>query len=453
MLSDMPVPAYVVDRESELRFIEDNLISRNVPVLVTGAGGAGKTMLLRMCAHKLEHLYQQVCLLSLYSYGGNGLFPYLASQLGATSTGQQDVVPLLSQRECLILADGLDAVPIAGEQRLLADAKTLIKVRGASSLLLSSRNANLLQVVGSQELAHLRLSGLSLDDVRKLAVFHGVAASEATLSAIHARTSGHPLALHLLFKLIQGGTYTETEFLTQLEAAFQQQWGSRLTNFLVVHTPDGFRAYPASSMESVRVITSTARILTSAPYVIVPNIRHFWREQLEEFEELLNAPNIRESQFQRFFESHPHFLMGLDYRSVMPHPVLQRGEEGPLIPDFFLQPLYSEFCDILDLKLPSKKLIVGSKDRKRFGHSVQDAIAQLREYHDYFENPAYRQRVGDRYGLTAYRPSVVVIIGRTPESVDEVKFRQITTQHPGLQILTYDQLHQRMKRLVELGSF
>jgi len=381
--SDIQFAEYAVNLESELRFLEENLVSRNIPVLVTGAGGAGKTTLLRMFAYKSEHLYQQVCLLDLYSYGGNGLFPYLASQLDATSLGQQEVGRLLSQRRCLVGVDGLDDVPVAEEQRLLADAKALIELRGVSSLLLSSRNNDLLRAVGSQELAHLQLSGLSLDDVRKLAIFHGVEVSDTTLSAIHTRVSGHPLALRLLFGAIQGGAYSETEFLTQLEAAFQEEWGSRLTNLLVVHTPDGFRAYPVSSMDRVRVITPTAQILISAPYVNVPNIRHFWKQQIEEFEELLNDPNVRESQFQRFFESYPHFLMGLDYKSVMPHPVLQRDDEGPLIPDFFLQPLDSDFCDILDLKLPSKKLIVGSKDRKRFGHSVQDAIAQLREYHDY----------------------------------------------------------------------
>jgi hypothetical protein len=302
-------------------------------------------------------------------------------------------------------------------------------------------------------LAHLSLSGLSFDDVRGLAAFYGLEVSDATLSAIYQRVSGHPLALRLLFSSIQGSTYSEAQLLARLEATFQKEWGSRLTNLLVVHTPEGLEAYPVSSIGGITVITSTAQTLTSAPYIVVPNIRHFWKQQLEEFEELLNDPSARESDFQRFFESYPHFLMGLDHKNAIPHPILQRDEEGPLIPDFFLQPLESKFCDVLDLKLPSAKLIVGSKNRKRFGQSVQDAIAQLREYHDYFENPVYRQRVESRYGLTAYRPTLVVIIGRTPESVDAAKLRQITSQHPGFQITTYDQLYRRMRRLLEMGSF
>ena len=120
-------------------------------------------------------------------------------------------------------------------------------------------------------------------------------------------------------------------------------------------------------------------------------------------------------------------------------------------PDFFLQPLGSQYADILELKLPTRKLIVGIRDRLHFSSSVNKAVAQVREYRDYFEDSKRRRLVADKYGLTAYRPSVAVIIGRTPEYLGEEKLRQILESTPGYtKIITYDQLFSRMRRLVDM---
>lgn len=169
----------------------------------------------------------------------------------------------------------------------------------------------------------------------------------------------------------------------------------------------------------------------------------------------MNDPSTKERDYQEFFEKNPHFLKGLQYNRVVAQPMLEREPEeaGNLIPDFFLQPLDSQYADILDLKLPTEKLIVGSKDRLHFSAAVHNAIAQVREYRDYFEDPLNRKKVFEKYGLTSYRPSAAIIIGRTPEDITDEKIKQIAESNPSyLKIITYDQLFLQMKQMLNLVS-
>jgi hypothetical protein len=118
-----------------------------------------------------------------------------------------------------------------------------------------------------------------------------------------------------------------------------------------------------------------------------------------------------------------HFLKGLDYRKLVPHPVLERTGRNKLIPDFFLQPCGGELVDILDLKLPNKTLFTGTVDRLKLSEAVASALAQVREYKDYFENKENKARVLKQYGVTAYRPKVSVVIGLDERVLPEEKRR------------------------------
>ena len=76
--------------------------------------------------------------------------------------------------------------------------------------------------------------------------------------------------------------------------------------------------------------------------------------------------------------------------------VLARDQDGPLVPDFMLEPIDGAFADVLDLKLPSVRLLAGRKDRVRFSAQVAEALSQVREYRAYFEGiPATPRRAGE----------------------------------------------------------
>jgi hypothetical protein len=304
--------------------------------------------------------------------------------------------------------------------------------------------------LGRTDPAVLNLRGLSAADAGLLLRSRGLTDREAAISCVHARFAGHPLALRLFS---EGMKYSSERAMEKaLEEAYRKQWGQYLSNVLVLPTETGLRAIPVFRDSSARVATPSEQSVAAAPYVKVRAHAHFWREQLERFDDLLNDPSSKERHFQEFFEQNSHFLLGLDYKRVIPHPVLVRESEGPLIPDFFLQLLDDRFCDILDLKSPSAPIVAGTENRLRYACSVQDAIAQLREYHSYFDNPEYREAVRTRYGATAYKPALAVVIGRTPRHISPEKQRWIAGGAPGIRVTTYDELRCRMERLFECMS-
>jgi len=103
--------------------------------------------------------------------------------------------------------------------------------------------------------------------------------------------------------------------------------------------------------------------------------------------------------------------------------------------------------DLLELKLPSAPVFVLKKRRMRFSAAVFEACAQLREYSAFFDEERNRRVVQERYGILAYRPKMIVIIGRQG-SVDPIAVRRIEQDLPNLYLRTYDDVINRMKTKV-----
>jgi antiviral defense system Shedu protein SduA/AAA domain-containing protein len=227
--------------------------------------------------------------------------------------------------------------------------------------------------------------------------------------------------------------------------------GVNASNLVILEHEGRLRALPVFQGSPTEIVAPSKQPLYAAPYVLIPHLSAIWRAQLEEFEDLLADMRSNERTFQSFFEAYPHFLQGIAYDRVLAHPSLVRDEGGVLIPDFMLQPLGSSFADILDLKRPGAKLVTSRKDRRHFAHGVHEAIAQVREYREYFENSKYRRTVYERYGITAYRPSTLIVIGRQPESLTEEEMKRIAGDIPAfVQVQTYDDVLRKMRRMVEL---
>ena len=298
----------------------------------------------------------------------------------------------------------------------------------------------------------LALAGLPLDSFREFLVSQGIRISDTVLSELHGRLQGSPLGMRTLLMIAQEGGLDDASIVDLLGRAYAAKWPMDVSNVLVLPTDRGLRAIPAARGSSHAVFTPSAELFVAAPYVHVRRHAHYWSTQFERFNELLNDSGAKEGHFQDFFERNPEFLLGIDYERAIAHPVLIREGEGPLIPDFFLQPLDGALCDILDLKLPTHTVVVGPKNRLRLSSKVHEAIAQVREYRDYFEDPKYREAVKAKYGVTAYRPALCVAIGRTPRHVSEEKYRQILAGTAGIRLVTYDELQRKMRRMVEIMS-
>jgi thioredoxin len=167
---------------------------------------------------------------------------------------------------------------------------------------------------------------------------------------------------------------------------------------------------------------------------------------VEEFEALLNLNNATERMFQEFFAAYPQFIINDVYSRVHSQIVLEKTQTQSLIPDFVLEPYNSNsLCDILELKRPDAKLFIDQKNRSRFSAAVFEAVAQLKEYHDYFEHEENRALVEKKYGLKFFRPKLVLIIGRRGD-LTPIAFKKAQSIFPTISIETYDDLLNRMKR-------
>src|ERR1017187_2245816 len=193
--------------------------------------------------------------------------------------------------------------------------------------------------------------------------------------------------------------------------------------------------------------TAKSPLIIAAPHVLSAGTRTVLHQQLQEFEDLINSSSTREDDIHRFLETNPSFLLGENYRQLHSKVLLEREDDGPLIPDFVLQPFDQELCDLLEPKLPCEPVVVGTANRRRFSGAVHAAVAQLRTYRDYFEDRRNREAIFLRYGIKAYRPRMSVVIGRVP-SLDPVEYRRIADDQKEVRIVTYDDLLARAKRFL-----
>lgn len=457
-----------VGRTSELAMLHRQLQRRGrQPVFVLGPRGIGKTALIRAYALAKRETYFDVVNVSAAQIQDVNILPaIIAARLGGAFgsnvlrargdssgldfRGIDDIVRQLSgERPLLLILDDADALQVHGFERLVELSQTLpdqirlvvlatalperyaMKFRHRSIELgvLSARDLN--DLIERRFIQHGATSQLTQR------AFASVAAAGADLAAATPR-----FVITLLNAMYEAGDFNRA-FADAIVPYLHDA-----SNFIIVPVGERLRVLPVAAFEPTEIITPTSRSFVAAPFIIVPNVARFWRAKLEEFEELINPKRPRERDIQRFLEKNPRVLCGVDYEKIIAHPVLHREDDGDLIPDFFLKPVSSELVDILDLKLPNESLVVGARDRKHLSSAVTGAIAQVREYRDYFENSAHRDAVRERYGVTGYRPKTVVVIGRTPTDVPEEQMRQIVEDSPRhVSIVTYDDLIARIRVL------
>ena len=224
---------------------------------------------------------------------------------------------------------------------------------------------------------------------------------------------------------------------------------SMLVEFTMQVEPDGIAVVPYHAHASYDVEHPRKDdILVGRPSVLASRTRAAFSRDIKAFESLLSSRGVKEQTIQRFLEEHPQFLQGLNYTSIHPQVVLERNDGTSLRPDFLLEPRAGDWCDILDLKLPTKSIFVGRRDRITLACAMQEVASQLREYASYFEDPRYRKMLFDRYGLRAYKPKLIAVVGRDSDQNWSEQHRRATTCYADLQIMTFDHLLDMSKQRI-----
>lgn len=196
--------------------------------------------------------------------------------------------------------------------------------------------------------------------------------------------------------------------------------------------------------------------LPSGPFLIRGNIVEpvaqrtlFSDAAIEELEALINSPSASENEFQQLFEQWPALLTGLDYRRAHAQPILHKDDGGILIPDFFMEKVDGGWDAILDLKKPYEEMLSRRRNRVYFRRWIQEAIAQLEYYREWFDSPSNRKRFRETCGLAAdtFRPRMIIVAGRKRHFLDDVeRMRLVSNQRSDLELWTYDNLLDRAKR-------
>jgi hypothetical protein len=226
--------------------------------------------------------------------------------------------------------------------------------------------------------------------------------------------------------------------------------------FLVLYDNGRFRIGPAltrrDEVEGKYYYGPADRADRSTRYDTVDRDLYGIQYEIELFEALLNKPSTIEPELQRFFEEHPHFLSATNSTKPLPHVRLEDSLGKVLVPDFILRPIVASQRDskweVLDLKRPQAKLLVGKRTRARFSQEVVAAITQLRDYGDYFQNPANSDTVMKLLGHRLRHPRLGVLIGRLPKGNEVESLEVEQSRQPYVRITTYDEILEQQRQLL-----
>lgn len=197
--------------------------------------------------------------------------------------------------------------------------------------------------------------------------------------------------------------------------------------------------YHASALYGIQRPTESG-VLIGRPGQFSQKTNAVFSNELTEFQQLINDKGVSEQQIQSFLEKHHSFLRGLNYSNVYPQLVLDRDDGSSLRPDFILEPFDDEWCDILDIKLPQKSVIVGRDDRKTLAAAIHEVAAQLTTYAAYFDEEKHRKFVREKYGLKVYKPRLIAVVGRSIADMGDPDMRRAMTMYNDVKVMTFDDL-------------
>lgn len=167
---------------------------------------------------------------------------------------------------------------------------------------------------------------------------------------------------------------------------------------------------------------------------------------IDELEQLINDPKVKEADIQKLFEERPALLRLINpaYTEFRPQLALSDSGGNRLVPDFLARIEGSDIWDLIELKLPRHSPLVGAGQETRASASAVRGISQLIQYRDYFSIQENRTRVLRKYGIAPFEPNLILVTGRTSPGIGE--WRPNLMGLTGATIVGYDFILDQARR-------
>jgi len=170
-----------------------------------------------------------------------------------------------------------------------------------------------------------------------------------------------------------------------------------------------------------------------------------------QFTNMFMVSDILEPQIGKFLHKNPDIIQKALRCSDLLYETRFRWFEGNpnpsetyIQPDFILKSCETNYWDICDLKKPlfnRRKITKGEHSRRRFIDDVNEGIAQLANYEQYFSFSANANYARERYSVEVKSPKLILIIGNFDNyELEEVK-EASRSINENFSIIDYDSLN------------
>lgn len=169
-----------------------------------------------------------------------------------------------------------------------------------------------------------------------------------------------------------------------------------------------------------------------------------------QFLNVYSFDNLRETTIGEFLKNNDEIINGaFKSKSFLYEPELKWIEGNPdenevsINPDFFIESQEGNW-DILDLKLPywlKSKLTKGPRKRRSFLQIVDEGLAQLANYEDYFNYEKNRKFALEKFGILIKKPRLILVIGNY-NNYDKIEIDEASRKlKDNIMIIDYDTLN------------
>lgn len=157
---------------------------------------------------------------------------------------------------------------------------------------------------------------------------------------------------------------------------------------------------------------------------------------------------IHETTIGDYLNDHSDILLNaLGYENIVYEPTLEwleKTEDNPdsyINPDALLQRLdgYYDICDFKKGLIKRKSLTKGERRRRRFVDDVNEGLAQLDNYEEYFKFTKNAQNALERFGVEVDMPRKILIVGNLENSKKE-EVEQALRGRSNTLVIDYDSL-------------